>query len=582
MKKISIRKGLSGLLIMEAVVIAAVTAVFMFFLYRAYSRVVHSESAEVLNLYAQVAEAELSEFEALSFAILSNRDIQANLRRYIDASEPFEAHQALSSLYTQLFTRWILNPGVLAISFVFDDGVRVDAGLREVRLPDERLAELARAAAELQGSPAWTADSTRSNVVTLYRLIRDISGNNNFGPLGTLVIHADADHLLNHAPALSQRYQPEIVAVAGDRLLFRGTLGIDPAEVLRSLNGMYGRSVVRLGGEPHFVAVKKLNTGWDLVYLLPTRGLMKEIAELNLLYGAALAAVTLLAAAVGHRLAAHIHRPIARLTESMRAIEKGDYSGALNLSAPSRISEVAQLFRGYSRMVREIDRLINEVYSRQLTIMDMRYRMLRQQINPHFLYNTLDTIGWKAAQDGDEEIPAIVKALSRMLRGAIKGGDMVTVADELRFVGDYIQIQKIRFEDRLNVEVDVPERFHRCRIPHLTLQPIVENCIVHNLDKMSEPLEIRISARLAGGELRIEVSDNGRGVDRRRLQRALEEESEEGRDHIGLRNIHKRVTLSFGERFGIEVRGKQPHGSAVTVVLPFEEDRDANRAHSGR
>src|SRR5690606_16588139 len=133
-----------------------------------------------------------------------------------------------------------------------------------------------------------------------------------------------------------------------------------------------------------------------------------------------------------------IHRPIGRLTRSMKAVEEGDYKGAL-AEAPeaSRFTEVAQLSRGFRQMVREIDRLINEVYTRQLTIMGMRYKMLRQQINPHFLYNTLDTINWRAIQGGDRDIPVIVKSLSRLLRGALKAPDLVALGDELNFVEDY-------------------------------------------------------------------------------------------------------------------------------------------------
>ncbi len=173
-------------------------------------------------------------------------------------------------------------------------------------------------------------------------------------------------------------------------------------------------------------------------------------------------------------------------------------------------------------MVQEIDRLINEVYSRQLTIMEMRYRMLRQQINPHFLYNTLDTIHWKAIQSGHQQIALLVRSLSRLLRAAVNSPDVVTVADELRFVEDYVRIQKIRFEDRLDVEIEVPAELHEVRIPHLTLQPFVENAIVHNLERFSGAL--RGSGSLGSVRERkayLAVADNGRGADLDRVEKVL-------------------------------------------------------------
>ena len=222
--------------------------------------------------------------------------------------------------------------------------------------------------------------------------------------------------------------------------------------------------------------------------MLPTQALLSDIADLNVLYGVTLALVVAGVVVCGYAFGARIHQPIAQLTRSMEVVESGDYRSALEAKQPDKglaIAEVVQLSQRFRRMVQEIDRLINEVYSRQLTIMEMRYRMLRQQINPHFLYNTLDTIHWKAIQSGHQQIALLVRSLSRLLRAAVNSPDVVTVADELRFVEDYVRIQKIRFEDRLDVEIEVPAELHEVRIPHLTLQPLVENAIVHNLERFS-------------------------------------------------------------------------------------------------
>jgi len=580
MKAIPIRKGLFGLLILVAVVIAAVTVIFSVALYRSYSNLVYSESAEVLNLYAIVADSKLSEIEALSFEVLSSRDIQTNLRRHTDSTDSFEAFQAMNNLYTQLFTRWILNEGVESITFVFLNGTRVDAGRQSVRITSARLAELVEEAVRLQGSAGWTANAAGKNTVTLYRLIRDISGTNNFAALGTLVINVDANYFLNHTPTLSQRYRPQILAIAGEHALFREPLDVDAEQVLGAVAGIGPSSIVWIDRKPYFVAIEELSTGWDLVYLLSTRELMSSIYDLNLIFGLTLIVALLIVVAIGHRFATGINRPITKLTESMKAVEKGDYKGALaDLPRATRFIEVEQLNRGFTQMVREIDRLINEVYSRQLTIMDMRYKMLRQQINPHFLYNTLDTVNWKAIHGGDREIPVIVKSLSRLLRGAIKAPDLVSLEEELNFLADYIRIQQIRFEERLQVEVDVPDAFTLCQIPHLTLQPIVENAIVHNLEKYAGALKIGITARLEGGALHLEVTDDGHGVDLDHVQKVLYGEVEAGRKSIGLRNIHTRIQMSFGEGYGLRVQNRS--GTVVTIVLPYEEESHAYRVDSG-
>ena len=579
-RAISIRKGLSGLLIFEAAVIAAVTVGFMAMLYRTYTQAMYSESEEVLNLYAVVAEARLADIEALSFEFLSNPDVQANLQKYVDFPGTLEAYQAASDLYTQLFTRWILTDGVLSITFRFLDGTRVDAGNRQAAwLSDAALEELAAAAAQLSGSPSWAVNVAGENTATLYRLIRDVSGRERFRPLGALFINVDAEHILHHTPALSKKYEPQILAIAGDEVLARNGVQLDPGEVLRSVSGTgtgtlqaSGR-IVWLDREPHLLAVKELRgAGWSLVYLLSTRALLEDIFQLNLLYGAALLAVVTCVVALGYAFASRIHKPVEQLTEAMKAVERGEYARALK-EGPKEprlaFAEVTQLARGFAHMVKEIDRLITEVYERQLTIMEMRYRTLRQQINPHFLYNTLDTIHWKATEGGHPEISVMVKALARLLRGAIKGPDVVTVGEELRFVEEYLTIQKIRFEERLEVEIQIPEEVHGCLIPHLTLQPLVENSIVHNLERFAEPLKVSLTAAVIESKLELRVADTGRGADLERVRRVLSGELEAGERSIGLRNIDQRIKMSFGEAYGIRVENRPSGGAVVTVSLPW-------------
>jgi two-component system sensor histidine kinase YesM len=232
-------------------------------------------------------------------------------------------------------------------------------------------------------------------------------------------------------------------------------------------------------------------------------------------------------------------------------------------------------------MVKEIDYLINEVYSKQLMIAKMKYNMLRQQINPHFLYNTLDTVNWKAIQSGNEEISVMVRSLSRLFRSSIKGPDMVTVQEELDLVEDYVAIQRIRFEERLEFEIVMDEWARQCPIPRLTLQPIVENCIVHNLERYSQVCKIKISSGLVNKRLEIYVEDNGYGTDLHIVEKVLRGELLTDGKSMGLRNINQRLTMSFGENFGIRLTNKEPQGTKVTIVLPCEEESHEDATDCG-
>lgn len=584
MTLVPIKKGLFTLLIFEAVVIAIISIAFMVNLYDTYTNLVYRQSAELLNLHSVITDSRLSEIEGLSFEILSNTDIQGNLTKYYDSDSSYGSYQAKSDLYTQLFTRWIMNKSIVSISFVFLDGSRVDTGrLQTANLLGESLDQVIEAAAIKNGSCGWVANLAGDNIITLYRLIKDISGNK-FRPLGTLIMNLDSSLLFGYAPLVTENYEPTIICVAGDQILSRNPVTIDRDAAVSVLGNPSGYDIVRVDNEPFFVSAEGLSyEDWTLVYLVSTNDLLKSINKQNFLYTISLVVAVSVVVVIGYGFANAISRPLTRLTKAMKIVRAGDYSAALDANGSSdrlAVSEVEELSEGFSRMVQEIDHLIREVYVKQLTIMDMRYRMLQQQINPHFLYNTLDTINWKATQCGNREIPMMVKSLSNLLRGSIKGPDIITVEEDLRFVESYVYIQEVRFEERLCFHNQVPRWAYSCRIPSLTIQPIVENCIIHNLEKHSGPCEIWVNALASNSVLEISVVDNGKGVDLRRVEMVLNGEVEATNKSIGLRNIDQRVKMAFGELYGIRVENRVPKGTAVIVSLPFEGESDVDTADS--
>lgn len=580
MKTITLRNGYFTLLIIVVIVVTVVTGLFMLNLYKIYTNLVYSESEEILNLYAIIANQRLSDLEHLSFEVLSNKDFQYNLLKYVDATDSFQAYQATNDLYTQIFTRWIMNPAVLSISFSFLDGRRVDAGhLQEANITDQVMEQLINSALTLEGSCAWAANVAGENTVTLYRLIRDISGNK-FRPLGTLVINVAADYFLNYTPVVSTKYQPEIICLADDQVLYGMKTNIQPMELLAAVNGGAKPKKVELNGESYFMLSTQLgNNGWDLIYLLTTKELLADIAKANMTYALVFVLIVIVIALLVYGIAKAITQPLTQLTQAMKVVEDGNYS--VRLDSPKAkswfaITEVVQLTWGFSQMVSEIDRLVNDVLSKQLTIVDMKYKMLRQQINPHFLYNTLDTVNWKAIQSGNTDIAIMVKSLSKLLRGSIKGPDIITLKEDLSFVEDYINIQKIRFEERLIYQVELPEQIYDCPIPRLTLQTIVENSIVHNLEKHSQPCRVKISAAIIDGKLELYVVDNGRGVDLEYMEKVLTRQVETAGNSVGLSNIDQRIKMSFGDNYGIRIANRKPTGTIVTIVLPYEGDHFEN------
>ena len=586
MRLIPIRNGISALLIIEAAIIGIATAAFMISLYSVYIDLAYNESAEVLNLHALITDSKMSVIEDLSFEILSNRDIQANIRLYIQNSDPYERHKARNDLYTQLFTRCVMNKSVLSIHFIFMDGHSIYAGyLHNAQNLEMQHSFLVKDAHRLQGASGWKANTAGGNTITLYRQIRDISGNDRFRPLGTLIININADDLIHHTPAVSQKYKPDIHLIAGDQILTRSTVQIGAEEIPDLVNTQNTYNIVKVNRTPYFVSVKKLGYhNWDMVYMISSHELLSSIRHINYLYGLALIMIVALVITIGYYFANALSRPIIRLKDAMKEVEEGDYSRPIKEPLPVSafaITEVVELNRDFTQMVLQIDHLFRDVYLKQLMIADMKYRMLQQQINPHFLYNTLDTIHWKAVIADNKEIADMVKSLSKMLRVSIKGPDVITLKEDLAFVEDYVRIQKIRFEERLEFIMEIPEYFALCRIPRLTLQPIVENSIIHNLEKYSRVCRITLTAKPCGDNLQIQVEDNGIGFDLCRIQAVLIDQTEAANMGIGLKNIDQRLKMSFGDKYGILVENRVPKGARITICLPLGGNTHVDNASRG-
>ncbi|MGG1314396.1 sensor histidine kinase [Cohnella laeviribosi] len=208
--------------------------------------------------------------------------------------------------------------------------------------------------------------------------------------------------------------------------------------------------------------------------------------------------------------------------------------------------------------------------------------MLQAQINPHFLYNSLDTIRGMALEHDIDEIGTMAAALARLLRYNVKdAGLTVTIRQEVEIVEVYLRIQQFRFEDRLEVQFDVPDWAMRQQICKFTLQPLVENCIVHGMEPNAGKTRIRLSAALLeDGLMEVRVSDNGPGIPADKLEQLrlrFDEEEPVRESHIGVRNVHRRIRHVFGKRCGLRMESAEGEGTEVSVVLPYDPHLGGDR-----
>jgi two-component system sensor histidine kinase YesM len=269
----------------------------------------------------------------------------------------------------------------------------------------------------------------------------------------------------------------------------------------------------------------------------------------------------------------------------MDRVVQGDFSVALN---PGNRDEIGQMTERFNLMVSEIEQLIEEKYRLGKEVKNLELKALQAQINPHFLYNTLDLINWMSLRGDAHEITKLVNALSRFYKLSLgMGEDTVTVRAEIEHVSTYVQIQNMRYEDAIELIVEVPQSLLGCPILKLVVQPLVENAIFHGiLMKKDERGTIRIRGEREGGHVHLFVEDDGMGMTEEMVQRVLTG-SAVSKDHhgYGVRNIHERLQLSYGSGFGLRFQSVPGRGTSVRITIPAagltEEEQWATAERGG-
>ena len=276
-----------------------------------------------------------------------------------------------------------------------------------------------------------------------------------------------------------------------------------------------------------------------------------------------------------------ITRPILRVEEVTKQVANG------NLSVRSDVEngvEIRALSESLNTMIDKINELLEQVTTEQIRLRKAEFELLQAQINPHFLYNTLDTIIWLAEAGEQKKVVSMVGSLSDFFRSTLsRGKDIVTLKEELQHVRSYLEIQQVRYQDILRYEIEVPEELYLCRIPKITIQPLVENALYHGIKNKRGAGRICIRCEKEEKGCRILISDNGIGIVEERLAQVrdgIRNKVLTGKDIYGLYNVHERIRLNFGEGYGISIESEYGEGTVVSILLPYAEQNEENKTES--
>ncbi|WP_019636165.1 sensor histidine kinase [Paenibacillus fonticola] len=559
-----------SLLIIVPIIISSINVYYTLQNYLKNSYIVQ-QNQSIENLLSQITEWRAS-YEDLSLQIFGDKRVQ-NFLLHPNTMQTGEQLERSTDFRQALQTYATAGNGDFSIYVVRMNGQVYGAGLHAGH--EQFIQSRISRAEKYDGPPAWE-DVDSLNSIVLYRQIN----NNEFDlklPVGYLFLIIDKHEVEKIIERYSVNSNQQYGIFNQDRTLRISTdLAADDA-FLHGIGKQSGvTSQEMIYQDMSYITFAKSQSDWTFVSWMLKREILQPARELFL--GILFIALLLLMFSVfmvlflSHR----ITKPLNLMRRKMKQIGEGLFI----IKVPViRNDEIGELANAMNRMSDEIVSLIQKNREEEAKSRLLQLQTLEYQINPHFLYNTLDSVNMLARKHKDPIIADIVTYLSRLFRiGLNQGREMITLADEVRHVTYYLKIQEIRFAGQLYWEIQMDDSIEDIKIIKFILQPLVENSINHGIRKRDEPGHIHIRVWKEENCIVLEVKDDGVGIKPEQMEKirqslAIEHENEDKDHGFGLRNVHQRIQLHYGPHYGLQLASEEGQGTTIYIRLPYSNEQ---------
>jgi len=522
----------------------------------------------------------LSNLSVISQDLLYDKTIYNALTQK-NINDPLRGYEIENEISNSMKKIILSRPEVQSIAIVGNDGKFYYADDNSSRnsikniLPYDKVLEKAR---QYQGKVAWYTESSNGVVNHIY-LVRTIYHQDTFKEIGLQAILIDRNFLKTVYDGLTRSMQNIIILS-------------DNHDLIAARNSDYGSfingsSFGKLQNEKDSRIDYDINalvshttiseTGWKIITYVPLNILYRDAYTLrrNLILLCIVTVIFL--SAFNLSIAMGFINPINRLVKGMKMVQKDNRIVYID---DERQDEIGFLNKTFNEMSREINHLVNWVYREQITRKEAELKALQSQINPHFLFNTLESINWMARLNNVPEISEAVTDLSDLMEASIGRDDrLITVEEEFRYSDKYISKIKRRFEDKIEFKKEILNGAVKVRIPRLLIQPLVENAVYHGIDRLRGKGEILLKAYIEGERLVIIVMDTGPGIDSVELDslnRRLSLDNNtyfknlrtESRQSIGIENVNRRIKLFYGDSYGLKIESEKGKFTRIIVSIP--------------
>jgi len=529
---------------------------------------------EVLKQAGSSVESMIADTHFLSFTLISEDSLHELVRFYeLNSYKDFERNKNnLNYLLQSLINS---KPHINSISLSRDGEILIQSG----DLVAAESTAFHRQASSLKGKPLWTgvyelpgaiSKNRNRQVISMIRSVNDLYAMKEIAMLRISLKEESLAEMykkfvpMNGGPITVIDAEGSVVSSLDKNLLQSDFISAASLQFPRYETDGYYDTKTPDGNKTVFYHALA-GTSWTLLQIVGERELYRQIRSLNGIIVLCMLFCILFGILFSFIQDRSVIRPIKLISVEMEKIKTGNF----DISLPVRNrDEIGDLSRDFVDMAQEIKELIDTVYKGKLREKEAELMTMEAQINPHFLYNTLDSIRWMAVKKGDFETGEQIEALSGLFRHVLnKGKEMTTLGEELEHLSNYIMIQKNRFGERIRFDVRADPGLTGFHTLKLVLQPLVENAILHGLENKVSPGTVSVSVGRSGDDILLRVSDDGAGTDEERI-RGMLESADESHNVFALKNINDRIRLKFGRDYGLGFSSREGEGTTVEVLIP--------------
>lgn len=543
------------------------------FIEHSYHQLLYQVLAGSLSYSADDISKKLSNIESMTSAIVSNSNIRKNLITLRDKHSKIQIYNAKNSLERLItdYYQTYKNNNISYINLYTKNFTISSHDILSSLIPEHFHQYVRKCSEQNSGYPIWVHDACNTYGLFLGRDCRRVK-KLNFQTLGTVVVNIDMDKLIQSSTkSILYSKNAQYILYENENIFYHSpTLSKKNVSLIRSkLQANY--CVMNTNSGKLFVVQGNItNSNWKYICLIPYKPIEKTLFYTKIIALSVIIISVLLALFFSkmliHSITIDFHNLIHKIKKfGNDTIEtnviKSDYI--------NRTDEIGILHNQFDQMTNKIKTLIQENYVQELLSKEAQIKALENQINPHFLYNTLESVNWRAKAIGAKDISAMVESLGTLLRETLSAKERnFTLYKELEIVQNYITIQKIRFEDRLIFSEEIDKSLHNVLLPHLTLQPLVENAINYGLEENTDICHIHITSSLIKDKIYIDVMNDNSQFDTNLLENLENGTVIPHGFGIGLLNIHKRIQLTYGIEYGLTVFNADDNIAVARIVIP--------------